>query len=343
MSCMASTVWRCSSSAAARTASNWRLIAAEPAPAVSATTRAMSRARSSAAASDSSSRPVKRDSRWSRSVVRRSMVVTSDSSAALRSATEVVVLRLLCSTTARPRPAPCRARRTGVDSEPRSSSALRGLVLKTLSWSSSVCVAAPLREVTSFIAETKSATRVTSARSSELRLSWAPVSTSCSRMLPSRSRSNSATVSVRRILLVSCISVTAAIETWRDWSIAAREACSRSFSDLPTAPVAISPADVDGARDIGAVAHHRLRERLAAGLDRLQRVGGDAVDVDRELAGLGADRLHQRAALAVDHLRQAVGLLLHIGDDLVGLAGHGLSRSCWWRRAPSARRRPRST
>jgi len=37
---MASTVWRCSSSDATRTASNWRLIAAEPAPAVSATTRA---------------------------------------------------------------------------------------------------------------------------------------------------------------------------------------------------------------------------------------------------------------------------------------------------------------
>ena len=87
------------------------------------------------------------------------------------------------------------------------------LELKTVSWSSSVCVATPLREVTSFMAETKSATRVTSARSSELRLSWAPVSTSCSRMLPSRSRSNRATVSVRRILLVSCISVTAAIET----------------------------------------------------------------------------------------------------------------------------------
>ncbi len=49
-------------------------------------------------------------------------------------------------------------------------------------------------------------------------------------------------MSVRRILLVSCISVTAAIETWRDWSIAEREACSRSLSDLPTAPVAISLA-----------------------------------------------------------------------------------------------------
>ena len=94
------------------------------------------------------------------------------------------------------------------------------------------------------MAETKSATRVTSARSSELRLSWAPVSTSCSRMLPSRRRSNSATVSVRRIFEVSCISVTAATETWRDCSIAAFEDCSSSFSERLSAPVAISPAEV---------------------------------------------------------------------------------------------------
>ena len=208
------------------------------------------------------------------------MVVTSDSSAALRSATEAVVLRLLCSTTAAASTSAWPWVSNWLDSEPRSSSAFAVLALKTVSWSSSVWVATPLREVTSFMADTKSATRVTSARSSELRLSWAPVSTSCSRMLPSRSRSNSATVSVRRILLVSCISVTAAIETWRDWSIAARDACSRSFSDLLTAPVASSPAEVMVRATSEPLAHHRLRERLAAGLDRLQRVGGDAVDVD---------------------------------------------------------------
>ena len=145
--------------------------------------------------------------------MRRSMVVTSDSSCDLRSATEVVVVRLACSTTAAASTSALPWVSNSLDSEPRSSSAFEVLVLKTVSWSSSVWVATPLREVTSFMADTKSATRVTSARSSELRLSWAPVSTSCSRMLPSRSRSNSATVSVRRILLVSCISVTAAIET----------------------------------------------------------------------------------------------------------------------------------
>ena len=97
---MVSAVTRRSSSAVARTLSKFRLSAADPAPAVSATTRAMSRARSSAAASDSSSRLVKRDSRWSRSAVLRSMVVTSDSSVALRSATEEVVLELARSTIA---------------------------------------------------------------------------------------------------------------------------------------------------------------------------------------------------------------------------------------------------
>ena len=172
------------------------------------------------------------------------MVVTSDSSVALRSLTEVVVERLACSTmpAASTSVLPCASK--CVDSELRSSSAFDVLSLKMPSWSSSVWVAVPLRVVTSFIAETKSATRVTSARSSEFRLSWAPVSTSCNRMLPSRSRSNSATVSVRRILLVSCISVTAWIETWRDCSIAVLEDCSRSFSDLLMAPVASSPAEV---------------------------------------------------------------------------------------------------
>ena len=176
--------------------------------------------------------------------MRRSIVWTSDSSAVLRSEIVAVVFRLLCSTTVAASTSAWPCCSNWVESEPRSSSAFAVLVLKIFNCSSSVWVATPLREVTSFMAETKSATRVTSARSSELRLSCAPVSTSCKRILPSRNRSNSATVSVRRILLVSCISVTATIETWRDCSIAVREACSRSFNDLLTAPVASSPAEV---------------------------------------------------------------------------------------------------
>ena len=61
-----------------------------------------------------------------------------------------------------------------------------------------------------FMAETKSATRVTSVLSISLMLSCAPLSTSCSRMLASRSRSNSAVVSERSMLCVSSISETAA-------------------------------------------------------------------------------------------------------------------------------------
>src|SRR5262249_36542463 len=48
------------------------------------------------------------------------------------------------------------------------------------------------------MAATKSATRVTSVLSISLILSWAPESTSCSRMLGSRSRSNRAVASERR-------------------------------------------------------------------------------------------------------------------------------------------------
>src|SRR6266478_5227069 len=187
---MASDVRRRSSSAEARTASNCRLIAAEPAPADSATMRAMSRARASAAARDSSSKPVNRDKRWSRSVVRKSIVLTSDSSVAWRSATDALVLLLLCSTTAAASTSALPWVSNWPESEPRSSKARAVFELKIVNWCSSVWVAVPLREVTSFIAETKSATRVTKARSSELRLSCAPVKTSCSRILPSRRRSN---------------------------------------------------------------------------------------------------------------------------------------------------------
>ena len=78
----------------------------------------------------------------------------------------------------------------------------------------------PLRSDTSFMVETNSDTRVTSVLSIALMLSWAPVSTSCSRMLASRSRSNSVVVSARSMLWVSSISETLADEVWRDCSIA---------------------------------------------------------------------------------------------------------------------------
>ncbi len=49
----------------------------------------------------------------------------------------------------------------------------------------------------------------------------------------------------------------------------------------------------DGARDVRAMGRHRLLERLAARFDRLQRIGGDAVEFGRELGGPGAERFDQ--------------------------------------------------
>ncbi len=169
--------------------------------------------------------------------------------------------------------------------------------------------------------ETNSATRDTSACSSEFRFACAPVSTSCSRMLPSRSRSNSATVSVRSILLVSCISVTAATETCRDWSIALRLVSSMSFSDLLIAPVATSLAVL--------IMRAMSAELLVidwAKMKPLPSIAFSASSVVRPMSAvswpaLGADRLDQRTALVVDHLRQLLGVALHRADDLLGLAG----------------------
>ena len=69
--------------------------------------------------------------------------------------------------------------------------------------------AAPVLVATSFMAVTKSATRVTSVASIPLMFSCAPLSTSCSRMLASRRRSNRAVVSDRSMFCVSRISETA--------------------------------------------------------------------------------------------------------------------------------------
>ena len=72
-------------------------------------------------------------------------------------------------------------------------------------------VASPVEPVTSFMAVTNSDTRSTSVFSSALMFSCEPESTSCSMMLASRSRSNSAVVSARSMLCVSSISLTVAV------------------------------------------------------------------------------------------------------------------------------------
>ncbi len=82
-------------------------------------------------------------------------------------------------------------------------------------------LATPVFDATSFMAETKSDTRVTSVCSISLMFSCAPLKTSCSRMLASRSRSNSAVVSERSMPWVSSISETAADAVCLDCSTAA--------------------------------------------------------------------------------------------------------------------------
>ena len=199
-------------SAAVRTASNWRLIAADPAPAVSATTRAISRARSSAAASDSSSRPVKRDSRWSRSVVRRSMVVTSDSK-----------LRLAVGDRGRGGAVGLFDHAGGLDQflavllELARQCAeilqrLRGLAVED-----GELVFQGLRGDPVAGGDVVHGGHEVGHAGHQRALQRVEVVVGAGQHFlqqdVARSRSNSATVSVRRILLVSCISVTAAIET----------------------------------------------------------------------------------------------------------------------------------
>ena len=81
-------------------------------------------------------------------------------------------------------------------------------------------VASPVAAVTSFMAVTNSDTRSISVFSSALMFSCEPDSTSCSMMLASRSRSNSAVVSARSMLCVSSISLTVAVAVAFDCSIA---------------------------------------------------------------------------------------------------------------------------
>ena len=110
-------------------------------------------------------------------------------------------------------------------------------------WNELMCwstwsLATPLRSDTSFMVETNSETRVTSVFSIELMFSCAPLRTSCSRMLASRSRSNSVVVSERSMLCVSSISETLADVVCRDCSIAVLVLSCSSLSVRLTVVVA---------------------------------------------------------------------------------------------------------
>ncbi len=91
---------------------------------------------------------------------------------------------------------------------------------------------------------TNSVTRLDSMLSIELRLSWAPLSTSCRRPLASRSRSNRVVVSERSMPCVSSISATVTVAVWRDCSTAPRVFSCSSFMVRWTASDAFAPASL---------------------------------------------------------------------------------------------------
>ena len=188
---------------------------------VSATMPAISRARVVAVSSNSSSRLEKRCSRWSKSSVRASSVDTSASMVACRSAIDVVGACGCCCRAVRPPRAserPCEVNWSA--SSPRSCSTLVVTLLNVPRCCSTLAVVAPLLLLRSFMAATNSETRVAMVCSIEFMFSWAPLSTSCSRILASRSRSNSAVESERSMVCVSSMSATVAEAVCLDSSIA---------------------------------------------------------------------------------------------------------------------------
>ena len=130
-------------------------------------------------------------------------------------------------------------------------------------------VASPVDWVISVIALTNSDTRTMSVFSSAPMFSWAPLSTSCSIMLASRSRSNSVVVSERSIVCVSSISFTLDVAVSFDWAIAFCVTSLSSVNVRLTALVRSLARGIDHARDFGAVVHHRARKGETSFFDRL--------------------------------------------------------------------------
>ena len=248
--------------------------------------RAISRARPVAPSSDSSSRLEKRLSRCSMSSVRASSVV--DQRLDARRGARRACRRCggcSCRSARPPRRARGRARRTGRRAAPRSPSALLVMAWNELMCWSTWLLVTPLRSATSFMVATNSETRVTSVFSIALMFSCAPLSTSCSRMLASRSRSNSVVVSERSMLCVSSISETLA-----------EAVCLRLLDRGLGAVLQLLERAVDGggrglarlvdeAGDLLAVVHHGPREGEALGFDRLHGVVG-GLDRPRSLNSL---------------------------------------------------------
>ena len=165
---------------------------------------------------------------------------------------------------------------------------------------------------------TNSETRVTSVFSIALMFSWAPLRTSWSRMLASRSRSNSVVVSERSMLCVSSISETLADVVCRDCSIAWLGGVLQLLQRAVDGGGRVLARLVDEAGDLLAVVHHRAREGEALGFDRLHGVIGGLDHLAAELLALGREGGQQRAGIRVEDLGHLGAACAELLADLVG-------------------------
>ena len=194
-------------------------------------------------------------------------------------------------------------------------------------WNAFICSSkreftAPLRSPMSFIVATNSATRPDSAVSIVLRFCVAPPSTSCSSTFASRSRSNSAEVSLRSMPCVSIISVTAADAAFCERSIAPRAEVSSSETVRPICALALALASLICEVMFSLVCTSPLAKVDALRVDRLHGLMGDALDLGRELLALRAEGAEERAGLLVKHAAQVGAALIDVGGQLLGLRRH---------------------
>ncbi len=281
----------------------------------------MSRARPSAASNVSDSSAEKRLSRWSRSPTLLSIWLTTESSASRRSVSTSSVRRLLASicSAAAASALPCTSNFSAAPEMSRR-------IAPVPAWNAFICsskreLVVPLRSPMSFMVVTNSATRPDSVVSIVLRFSVAPPSTSCSSTFASRSRSNSAEVSLRSMPCVSIISVTAADAAFCERSIAPRAVVSRSPTVRRDRGGRLAARIVDLRGDLLAVLRQRLGEGHALRLDRLHRIVGDAFELGRELLALRAERAQEDAGLLVEHALQVGAALIDVRGQFFGLGG----------------------
>ena len=211
-------------------------------------------------------------------------MVTSNSSVALRSASDVVVLRLLCSTTAAASTRPFRGYRTGSTASRDLPGPFAVFALKTVNWSSSVCVATPLREVTSFMADTKSG-----HAGDQRALQRVEIVVGAGQHFLQQDVAFAQALEQRDRIGTQDLAGLLHFGHGRDRYLA------RLIDGRPRGLLEVlqrfgnrAGREVAGGGDVaghlGAMGRHRLREGHASRFDRLQRVGGGAIHFGRRAA-----------------------------------------------------------